>query len=193
MWKPFAVLFVIVCTVLGVSPAGAISFEARDFDALAIEADQIVVGTVASTSSRRTGAREIVTDFRFAELQVIKGTVADNALTLTMLGGTVGTETLTVAGAPTFKQGVRYLVFVSGNGSVMFPLVGGDQGIFQLRTDAASGVSQVHDYAGRKVTRLPGRANRTAADSVGADLGEPISEAGFIEAIRARINAKGVQ
>ena len=93
MWKPFAVLFVIVCTVLGVSPAGAISFEERDFDALAIEADQIVVGTVASTSSRRTGAREIVTDFRFAELQVIKGTVADNALTLTMLGGTVGTET----------------------------------------------------------------------------------------------------
>lgn len=193
MCKPFAVLIVFICAVFGAGTAGAISFEARDFDALANEADQIVIGTVASTSSRRTGAREIVTDFRFADVAVIKGAVADNALTLTMLGGTVGTETLTVAGAPTFKPGIRYLVFVTGNGSVMFPLVGGQQGIFQMRKDAVTGVSRVHDYAGRALTRLPGRADTPLVDRLEAGAGEPMSEAGFVDAIRAKLNARGAQ
>jgi hypothetical protein len=195
MWKPFAVLIVSVWAIFAASSASAISFEARNFDTLTAEADQIVIGTVASTSSRRTGAREIVTDFTFADLEVIKGTVADTALTLTMLGGTVGTETLTVGGAPTFKPGIRYLVFVTGNGSVMFPVVGGHQGIFQMRKDAVSGVSRVHDYAGRALTRLPGRADAALADRLDAGAGEHFSEAGFADAIRANlnVNARGAQ
>ena len=148
MWKPFLVLIVLVNCGLGTRLAGAVSFEAKDFSALAIEADQIVIGTVATTSARRTGAREIVTDYAFDKLEVVKGTVSTSLLTLTMLGGSVGTDKLTVAGAPTFKRGVRYLVFVTGNGAVMFPLVGGDQGIFQIRGDQLSGVPRVHESIG---------------------------------------------
>lgn len=185
MWKPVAVLLMVCCALglLGSKTASAISFEARDFDALAREADQVVIGTMVAKNSRRTGAREIVTDFRFDQLQVVKGSLAGGSLTLTMLGGAVGTDSLTVAGAPTFKHGVRYLVFVSGNGSVMFPLVGGPQGIFQMRKDAASGISRVHDYAGQPVTRLPRRASKAGADA--AATSESMTESSFVEAIRA--------
>ena len=194
MWKPFAVLFFFVCRIFGPSTAGAISFEPRDFDALVAEADQVVIGTAVSMSTRRTGSREIVTDYHFNDLEIVKGTVLTPSLKLTMLGGTVGTDTLTVAGAPTFQRGVRYLVFVSGNGSVMFPLVGGQQGIFQIRKDAASGISRVHDYAGRAVTRLPGRGHQLAeVDHLDADIGEPISEAAFVDAIRARVSGRAAQ
>ena len=188
MWKLFAVTIVFFCCVLGAGTAGAASFEARDFDALAGEADQIVIGTVAATNSRRTGDRQIVTDYHFDDLEIVKGTVSNGSLTLTMLGGTVGADTLTVAGAPTFQRGLRYLVFVTGNGSVMFPLVGGHQGIFQIRTDATSGVSRVHDYAGRPVIRLPGRAANAEGDS-----GEPMTRAGFVDAIRGRVAGSGAR
>ncbi|MEO8103398.1 MAG: hypothetical protein ABI790_12790 [Betaproteobacteria bacterium] len=185
MWKAFlAGLF--VCASLGAGSADAVSFETRDFDALAREADQVVVGTMVAKDSRRTGEREIVTDYRFDDLKVVKGNVNGLTLTLTMLGGTVGTESLVIAGAPTFNRGSRYLLFVSGNGSVMFPLVGGNQGIFQMRKDEASGVTRVRDHAGRPVTRLPGLAGRNIDVDAGADAGETVTETAFIDAIRSR-------
>lgn len=192
MWKSFAVWSVIVSATLCTGTAGAISFEARGFDALAGEADQIVIGTVAAIGSRRTGPREIVTDFRFDNLNVIKGAVSASSLTLTMLGGTVGTDALKVAGAPTFQRGVRYLVFVSGNGSVMFPLVGGQQGIFQIRKEGPAGVSRVHDHAGRPITRLPSRAGKVEME-IAADSGEAMTEATFVAAIHTTLTAKGAQ
>ena len=187
MWKPFVVLILCVCGTLVTSTAGAVSFETRDFDALAAEADQVVIGTAVATNSRRTGTREIVTDYRFNNLEIVKGTVLTTSLTLTMLGGTIGTEALTVAGAPTFQKGVRYLVFIAGNGTVMFPLVGGQQGIFQIRKEASTGISRVHDYAGRAVTRLPRGKGHDLVDHLDAGAGEPLTAAVFVDAIRAKV------
>lgn len=187
MWKAFLVLIVLTSCSFGTRVAEAASFEAKDFSALATEADQIVIGTVATTSARRTGAREIVTDYRFDKLEVVKGTVSNSSLTLTMLGGSVGNDKLSVVGAPTFKRGARYLVFVTGNGTVMFPLVGGDQGIFQIRGDPLSGVPRVHDYAGRAVTRLPDRAIISELSLQNEGPGEPMSQTAFVDAIRAKV------
>ena len=192
MWKPLLVLIALVSCSLGTRVADAASFEARDFSALAIEADQIVIGTVATTSARRTGPREIVTDYRFDKLEVVKGKVTTSSLTLTMLGGSVGTDKLTVVGAPTFKRGVRYLVFISGNGTMMFPLVGGDQGIFQIRGDQLSGVPRIHDYKGRAVTRLPARAVLSESLLHDEGPGEPMSQTAFVDAIRAKIIERSV-
>ena len=186
MWKPFVVLIFCVCGTLVTSIAGAVSFEPRDFDALAAEADQVVIGTAVATISRRTGTREIVTDYRFNNLEIVKGTMLTTSLTLTMLGGTVGTDTLTVAGAPTFQKGVRYLVFIAGNGTVMFPLVGGQQGIFQIRKEGTTGISRVHDYAGRAVSRLPRGKAHDLVDHHDNEAGEPLTEAVFVDAIRAK-------
>ena len=109
-----------------------------------------------------------------------------------MLGGSVGTDRLAVAGAPTFKRGVRYLVFINGNGTVMFPLVGGDQGIFQIRADPLSGVPRVHDYTGRAVTRLPGRVIISESSLPDEGLGEPMSKTAFVDAIRAKTTERSV-
>lgn len=186
-------LMVWASAVFGTGSAWATTFEARDFDALALEAEQIVIGTARTAVSRRSGVREIVTDYRFDNLEIVKGQLPSGSLTLTLLGGTVGTDSLTVVGAPTFKIGVRYLVYVSGNGSVMFPLVGGQQGIFQLRTDKSSGVSGVHDYSGRPVTRLPGRAAKLQADVAHVDSEPPISKAAFVDAIRGRLTSRAAK
>ena len=189
----FAAFIVFACCLLVVTKAESVSFEAKDFDAIATEADLIFIGTGTGTSPRRTGSREIVTDYRFGDLEIVKGTASAGALTVTMLGGRIGAESLTVAGAPTFHQGVRYLVFVNGNGSVMFPLVGGDQGIFQIRKDAVSGVALVHDYAGRALTRLPGRASTNSLDRLQMRAGETVSQAAFVAAIRAKVGDRLVR
>lgn len=193
MWKPFAVLLFFICVIVKAGSVAAISFEPRDFDALVAESDQIIIGTVASTNARRTGTREIVTDFRFADLNVIKGAIAAPTLTVTMLGGTIGIEALTIAGAPTFQPGIRYLVFISGNGTVMFPLVGGPQGIFQIRKDPVSGVARVYDYSGHALCRLPGRADTAIVDQLNADANEAISENAFVDAIRTQLGIRRPQ
>ena len=183
-----AVLFVAAGCSVCASTVGAISFEARDFGALVAEADQIVIGTATASSARRTGPREIVTDYDFTGLEVIKGSASSGSVKLTMLGGTVGHESLMVAGAPTFRRGVRYLVFITGNGSLMFPLVGGHQGVFELRKDAASGASRVYDYAGRAVARISGGAVTTSVERLDENPAEAISETSFVDAIRAQFD-----
>lgn len=198
MWKIFA-NFLLSCCAVGAlaamcsNGAGAASFESRDFDALAREADQVVIGTVAATISRRTGEREIVTDYRFDDIEVVKGSVPGKSFTLTMLGGTVGTETMAVAGAPAFKRDARYLIFVNGNGTVMFPLVGGQQGIFQVRKDSVSGTARVHDYAGRPVTRLVRLPGKFTTDVVRDDADEPMTDTAFVDAIRTSLAAQGAR
>ena len=97
----------------------------------------------------------IVTDYMFGDLEVIKEMRPNRTPGITMLGGTVGNESMTIAGAPDFVIGVRYLVFVAGNGSVIFPVVGGHQGIFQVRPDPQTGGSNVYDYGGRPIIGLP--------------------------------------
>ena len=71
MWKSIALVLVFACGVVGAGSVVAVSFEARDFEALASEADQIVIGTATASNSRRTGAREIVTDYQFDDVQTL--------------------------------------------------------------------------------------------------------------------------
>ena len=190
MWAKFSLLFVLLCCLSVTGKVDGLTFESRDFDALVSEADQIVIGAAINENARRTGKREIVTDYRFSDLEIIKGTASTDAITLTMLGGTMGSESLAIAGAPTFQRGNRYLIFIAGNGSVMFPLVGGYQGIFQIRKDELTGVSRVHDHAGRSVVRLPGEKDAHLSDRREAVPANAMSEATFIDAIRVAIGKR---
>ena len=132
-------------------PARAATFEAMDLDRLATRAEQIFIGTVHSASSLSPRPKHIVTDFRFVDIEVIKGEPPGPSTQVRMLGGTVGDLTLTIPGAPTFRIGTRYLVFIAGNRRVMFPTLGGGQGIFQIRENSVTGQREVFDYGGRPV------------------------------------------
>lgn len=68
----------------------------------------------------------------------------------------------------------------------MFPLVGGEQGIFQIRKEASTGISRVHDYAGRAVTRLPGGRGHAVENQLDVNVGETLAEAAFVDAIRVK-------
>jgi len=132
---------------LGTGLAHGTTFPPKDFDQLVGEAEQIFVGTVTGTQSRKKPTGGIVTDVTFGNLRMVKGSDA-GTITLEALGGTVGRETLRVAGVPVFQMGMRYLVFMAGNGTTIFPVVGGHQGVFQVTQDQASGAEVVLDANG---------------------------------------------
>ena len=134
---------------LAVARADAASFAPKQFEHLVREAEQIVVGTVSAVPARRLPAGAIVTDVEFGAARVLKGAAPPSGLSLLVLGGTLGGETEQLDGVPVFRAGVTYLVFIRGNGRVVFPVVGGAAGLFQVRREPRSGEELVFDAEGR--------------------------------------------
>ena len=174
-------------------PARAATFEPLGFDQLTARAEQIFVGTVTAANPTRTARGMIVTDFEFADLEGVKGEVAAPRTSLRMAGGTVGRNTLTIPGAPTFRIGERYIVFVEGNGRVLFPTLGGPQGVFRLQVDNAKSRTLVLDYNGQPVQSLPAVAPplarpKEASPRAGfAAQQEAFTKEAFVAEIRKRL------
>jgi hypothetical protein len=98
-----------------------------------------------------------------------------------VMGGSIGGETFEIRGLPRFQLGVIYLVFSQGNGTTIFPVLGGDQGMFQVQPDAVTGVMQVLSFRGAPVTYpsvLQALSQATPA---------PIPLVDFIQAVRSRL------
>ena len=169
-------------------PARAATFEAMDFDRLAAEAEQVFIGTVDSTTTLAPSPRRIVTDFRFVDIEVIKGDPPGPSTSVRMLGGTVGDLTLAIPGAPTFRVGTRYLVFIAGNRRVMFPTLGGSQGIFQIRQNAVTGEAEVYDYGGQPVTVPPGIEPLAAHEK--SVVVRPMTQEAFVGEILMRLGSR---
>ena len=172
--------------------ASAASFAPKGFDELVREAEQIFIGTAGAAISRYNERRLIVSDVRFDDVQMLKGNAAPRSITLTLLGGKIGDLEMAIHGAPEFQRGVRYLVFSAGNGSVMFPMVGGPQGIFQIRDDAGGEASRVHDFNGQPVIVLPARPQAAVSEIGPAQAtasGAALSVDEFKAAILRRMNS----
>jgi hypothetical protein len=188
LWGP---LFVLMSTLLSLTfgVAHGASFVPKDFGQLVAEAEQLFIGTVMETQSRKLPNGGIVTDITFGELRVLKGAAAEPIM-LEVLGGTVGDETLELPGIPIFQVGVRYLVFSKGSGTTIFPVVGGDQGMFQVVRDPATGAEMVLNANGKPITSPSVR--QAMAGSV-ASLQDPQQPPGpvpldaFIQAISERL------
>jgi hypothetical protein len=195
--KRHLLVFITRALVLSLTCVGitcrAASFERLDFDQITTGAEQIFFGTLGSASSMYTSPREIVTDFRFVDVEILKGDLSDPSPKIRMLGGTVGDISLTIAGAPTFVSGKRYLVFIARNGKVMFPTLGGPQGIFEARLDAASGETTMYDYGGRALTSLPGSTVEPVLNPKGESLpglavsSKVITKSAFVKEIQKRL------
>lgn len=163
-----------------------------DFDQLVADAEQIFLGTVTAVQSRKVPNGAIVTDVTFASPQVLKGSDT-GAITLLVLGGTVGEETLALSGVPTFQLGVRYLVFAKENGKAMFPVVGGDQGLFQIQRDAVTGEETVWNAQGMPIT------SKTVLDALGGPVSpsqdallspSPVRLDAIVQATRDRLGSR---
>ena len=169
--------FLIVSAGLG----WATSFEQRNFDQLVAESDEIFVGTASDAVSRKLATGGIVTDVTFTNLQIVKGNTANAAITLMTMGGTIGAETLAIRGVPKFQIGSTYVVFSQGNGTTIFPVVGGDQGMFQVKADAATGESLVFNSRGMPIT------SPSVLQAVSLQTPSSVPLAIFLQAVRGRL------
>ena len=83
------------------------------------------------------------------EDEVWKGSVG-TVTQLEFLGGTIGETTMEVVGMPTFREGQRSVLFVSGAVRSVSPLVGFYHGRMRVEKDP-NGVDRVRTYDGRSL------------------------------------------
>lgn len=131
------------------------------FEEIAQSADLIFTGTVESQTSRvNSQGRMILTDVIFKEVTVINATARakqeqEKQIRLTYAGGTVGGVGISVSETPHFETGHRYLIFMQDDGETYSnPLMGGDQGMFEIIRDENSGAEYLLNAAGKVVTSL---------------------------------------
>lgn len=180
MQRVFKLLMAIFLAVSAGASLAA-SFEPKSFDQLVAEADEIFIGTAATAAPRKRAEGGIVTDVAFTNLQVVKGNAASTAITLMTMGGTVGGETFEIRGLPKFQIGITYLVFSQGNGTTIFPVVGGDQGMFQVKPDAATGASLVFNSRGMPIV------SQSVLQAVSLQAPSSVPLAVFLQAVRSRL------
>jgi hypothetical protein len=142
--------------VLTAATAHSTSVLAPTFDELVAQANEVVLARVVARQSSwvtsRAG-RAIVTDVTFAIERTLKGE-ARVQRTLEFLGGTVGDDTLTVAGMPEFRVNDRDVLFVRDSGRPASPIVGFAHGRFRVVRDSTFGGETIRTFDGRPLASL---------------------------------------
>lgn len=130
-------LGVMLCLV-GTRAARATSVIPPTFPELVAEAEEIVRGRVTDIAVRRSSAPDgtpvIKTHVTFTVERTLKGPERQE-ITLELLGGTIGDESLVVTGLPRFEIGSTDYLFVERNGVQFCPLVAVRHGRYRLLRD----------------------------------------------------------
>lgn len=124
--------------VLVAAPASATISRALSLDELTRSARHVVLVTCVEGTSRRDGARRIVTDYTLRVDEVVRGPASSgDTLVMRSLGGVLGDLGMRVEGEPRLEPGARYLVFlrVLSDGRTLRP-VGMSQGVMPVREEA---------------------------------------------------------
>src|SRR5207302_1162369 len=178
----FGSLLIMACAAL------ATTVIPPSFDDLVGRAEMIFQGTVTGVRSEWTGegAQRHIMSYETVKLEeTIKGNPGAN-VTLRMLSGTVGAETMEVADAPTFKVGDRDILFVENNGTQFVPLVGIMHGRFRVKKDE-TGRDAVFTNEGSPLSDLTQLGKSEAA----ASAGRALSTGEFKQAIHTKALAQG--
>src|SRR5689334_702124 len=153
------------------------------FDELVSRAEMIFQGSVTDVRSEWTGEgaqRHIMSYVTLKVEDAIKGNPG-STVTLRMLGGTVGGETMEVTDAPKFKVGDRDILFVENNGTQFVPLVGIMHGRFRLKKDAA-GQDAVFTNEGSPLSDV----SKLGKNEEVVSAGRAMSKQEFRQAIQAK-------
>ena len=114
----------------------ALTVVPRTFAELVGLADWVLIGTVTQvTSAVEAKGERIYTYVTLADLEVIKGEWHDTEYVLRVSGGVVDQRGEVYPGLPQFEEGKRYVLFIQGNFSALFPVVGLHQGVFRVEWD----------------------------------------------------------
>jgi len=180
----FGSVLIITCAAL------ATTVIPPSFDDLVGRAEMIFQGTVTDVRSEWTGEgaqRHIMSYVTVKVEEPIKGNPG-TSVTLRMLGGTVGAETMEVADAPKFKVGDRDILFVENNGTQFIPLVGIMHGRFRVKKDEA-GHDAVFTNEGSPLSDVTQLGKSEGA----ASAGHAMSAQALKQAIHAKAQAQSVQ
>lgn len=142
----------LICTLLMAGVARSTTVIPPTFDSLVARANTIFVGEVMDVRSAWVATprgRAITTYVTFRVEDVWKGSVGV-VTQLEFLGGTIGQTTMEVVGMPTFREGQRGVLFVSGEVRTASPLVGFWHGRMRVEKDP-SGVDRVRTHDGRSL------------------------------------------
>ena len=160
------------------------------FDELVSRAEVIFQGTVTDVRSQwvgEGGQRHINSYVTFKVEDAIKGKPGAQ-ITLQMLGGTVGSETMEVTDAPKFKVGDRDILFVENNGTQFVPLVGIMHGRFRVKKDEA-GRDAAFTNEGSPLSDV----TQLGKNEVAASAGHAMSAQTLKQAIHAKALAQSAQ
>jgi hypothetical protein len=143
--------------VLGLfTSASATVVRKRSFNDLTRDSQMIAVGRVESVESHPTSDHLYAyTYVTVGELDVLKGTYREPSIALRMAGGPLGDgRVLHVADIPQFQPGEKVVLFVTGNGRNLCPLVGWGQGLLRVETDAGIGREIVKTSDGLEISGI---------------------------------------
>lgn len=145
----------------------AVSVRPPNFAELVGSADAIVMGSVTSVEStlRIVDGRSVpFTNVTIAVSETLKG-AAKPTVVLHLLGGTVGAQSLRVAGAPAFAVGDQGFFFVQNNGAQVFPLVAIGHGFYRNVRDETTGAEFV-----ARANRAPLRSITEVSAALGPNI-----------------------
>lgn len=160
-------------SLVGAGLALATTVIPPSFDQLVGRAEMIFQGTVTNVRSQwvgEGGQRHISSYVTFKVDDTMKGNPG-HQVTLEMLGGTVGAETMEISDAPKFKVGDRDILFVENNGTQFIPLVGIMHGRYRVQKNE-SGQDAVYTDSGAPLRSLDqiGKEDEHAASLSGHAL-----------------------
>jgi hypothetical protein len=167
-------------------PSGPFSFEQL--------IDRAPVIVVATTISRRAeweyygASKLIITRVALDIEDTLKGS-APRTLTIEVVGGTIGDETLRVSDVPEFHVGDRDVLFLNNAPHAVSPLVGSGQGRFRVLRESSTGTSRMvtAGFAPLLATSDVGAASTALRTSLLEAM--PLSE--FVTVIRDRVRMMG--
>lgn len=132
----FAIRAVLPILFVWTEAADATTVAKMPFDQLVKQAGSIVDCTVVSQESRRGDDDVIRTYITLKIHEWIIGTDNAETLTIRLLGGTVGGESVNVDDMPDLSVGKRYILFLRQGHKGICPIFGWRQGCFHVGNDA---------------------------------------------------------
>lgn len=180
MLKLLAVLFAAVAFV-PVAALHATVYITADLGELTTDARAVAYGRVVGLESQWLEQRRSIETLVTLEVETYAKGDLGRTVTLRVPGGQMGPYKSVMLGAPTFVEGEQVVVFLASNGPSIPHLVGLAQGVFRVRTDAATGAQMVTP----EIVRMPGAAPLEPARVVRGDTGRrPAALAAFLQEIR---------
>ncbi len=165
-------------------PAAALHatvYVSADLGELTTDARAVAYGRVVALEAQWLEERRSIETLVTLEVETYAKGDLGRTVTLRVPGGQMGPYRSIMLGAPTFVEGEQVVVFLAASGPSIPHLVGLAQGVFRVRTDAATGTPLVTP----EIVRMPGADALEPVRVVRGDASRrPTPLAAFLQEVR---------